>query len=68
MPDRRPPWCKEIECPNWPGYDRCYLKEYITRGWERLASRRRELGRIQETAIQSPDKVVQECREVIAKI
>jgi hypothetical protein len=68
MPERRPPWCKEIECPNWPGYDFCYLKEYISRGWERLSSRRRELVRIQDAATRNSQEVVEECREAMVKI
>jgi len=66
--ERRPPWCKEINCPNWPGYDFCYLKQYVLDGWQFQPSRQREYTRIQEKATQNPQEVIEECRKAVMKI
>ena len=65
VPERRPEWCRKINCPNWPGYDRCYLKDYVYRalgsGLGRVA--KKEMGRIESTASADPEKVIDYCKK-----
>ncbi len=68
MHERRPDWCKNVNCPNRPGYDRCYLHDWVIKNFTSYLVRMREYERIRELVKVDPQEVREYCREKLQEI
>jgi len=63
MSTERPNFCIEIDCPYYPGYGPCRLKQWTIDGWSSRKRRREMLERYEELVANDHQQVIKECLE-----